>query len=152
MNGAPLHGLMHPEFGHLPAPAECDFAGACRFHGRCLEGVASGSALEARTGQRAELLADDHPVWELEARYLGHLVASVVLAYAPQRIVLGGGIMQRASLLERVRDQVLVLLAGYVPRPELSTSGIRGYVVAPTLGDRAGLMGAFLLARSEVPR
>ena len=150
IQGAPLHGLMHPEFGHLPAPAECAFAGACPFHGRCIEGVASGRALELRTGQRPETLSDDHPIWDLEARYLGHLVASVVLAYAPQRIVIGGGIMQRASLLDRVREQALRWLGGYVPRAELSTSGIRSYVVAPSLGDRAGLLGALLLARSEV--
>ena len=149
VQGKPLHGVMHPELGHLPAPPECDFAGACPFHGRCIEGVASGRALEERTGIRAELLSDDHPVWELEARYLGHLVAAVVLAYAPQRIVLGGGIMQRLWLLDRVREHVLRTLAGYVPRAELSTSGIRGYLVPPSLGDRAGLMGALLLARSE---
>jgi fructokinase len=150
IGGKPLHGLMHPEFGHLPAPPECDFVGACPFHGRCIEGVASGHALAVRSGLSPELLNDDHPLWDLEARYLGHLVAAVVLAYAPQRIVLGGGLMQRAGLLERVREQVLRSLASYVPRAELSTSGIRGYVVPPSLGDRAGLLGALLLARNEV--
>jgi fructokinase len=147
VDGAPLHGLMHPELGHLPAPAGCDFAGVCPFHGRCIEGVASGRALAVRTAGAAERLADDDPVWDLEAHYLAHLVATIVLAYAPQGIVLGGGVMARASLLPRVRARVAGLLRGYVPRVELSAAGIDEYIAAPGLGDRAGLLGALLLAR-----
>jgi fructokinase len=147
VDGAPLHGLMHPELGHLPAPAGCDFAGVCPFHGRCIEGVASGHALAVRTRGAAEQLADDDPVWDLEAHYLAHLVATSVLAYSPQSIVLGGGVMARASLLDKVRSRVLALLGTYVPRAELSAAGIERYIVAPALGDRAGLLGALLLAQ-----
>lgn len=147
VHGAPLHGLMHPELGHIPVPSACDFPGVCPFHGRCIEGVASGKALEARKGLRAAEVSDDDPVWDLEATYLAHLVSTTVLAYAPERIVLGGGVMARNSLLERVREKVLAQLHGYVPRTELTMTGIRGYLVAPGLGDRAGLFGAWLLAQ-----
>jgi fructokinase len=148
-NGAPLHGLMHPELGHLRAPDLCDFAGACPFHGRCIEGVASAHALRVRTGRDPRELSDRDPVWTLEARYLGHLVAACVLAYAPRRIVLGGGVLERMGLLEGVRVAVAAELAGYVPRGELSQEGLTGYLVAPGLGGRAGLAGAFLLAQEE---
>jgi fructokinase len=147
VHGKPLHGLMHPELGHLPAPDLCDFRGACPFHGRCLEGVASGHALGVRTGGRADALSDDDPLWELEARYLAQLVTTCVLAYAPERVVLGGGVLQRRALYERIRHHVHAQLGNYVPRSELSTSGLRGYLVSPGLGDRAGLLGALLLAQ-----
>jgi fructokinase len=142
-----LHGLLHPELGHLPAPSLCDFEGVCPFHGRCIEGVASAPALARRTGRRPEELPDEHPVWSLEARYLAHLLAAIVLAHAPRRIVLGGGVLARHGLLERVRHELVVLLAGYVPRPELSDSGVAAYVRPPALGEYAGLYGALLLAQ-----
>jgi fructokinase len=151
INGAPLHGLMHPELGHLRAPDACDFVGVCPFHGRCVEGVASAPALRARLGTAPESVADDHPVWALEAQYLGHLVATCVLAYSPRRVVLGGGVMARSGLLERVRREVVAQLASYVPRPELSEAGIAAFLVAPGLGQTAGLSGAFLLAERARP-
>lgn len=146
--GVLLHGLLHPELGHLPAPTLCDFEGCCPFHGRCIEGVASGRALAVQSGVAAHELADDDPVWELEARYLAHLLAACVLAHAPRRIVLGGGVLERPSLRARTRAHLLALLAGYVPRRELTPEGIAGYVRAPALGQQAGLRGAFLLAEA----
>lgn len=147
IGGAPLHGLMHPELGHLRAPEACDFPGVCPFHGRCIEGVASAPALAARAGAPPETLADDDPLWALEARYLGHLVATCVLAYAPRRVVLGGGVMQRPGLLARVRRETLSTLGGYVPRPEVQAEGIDAYLVAPAL-SASGLSGAFALAEA----
>jgi len=150
VGGAPLHGLLHPELGHLAAPAWCDFAGVCPFHGRCLEGVASASALRARTGREPHQLSDDDPVWALEARYLGALLASCVLAYAPRRLVLGGGVCERAGLIERVRGELTRQLAGYVPRAELGAAGVTDYVRRPAHGTRAGLVGAFLLGEAAL--
>jgi fructokinase len=150
LNGSTLHGLLHPELGHLPAPALDDFAGVCPFHGRCLEGVASAPAIQARAGQPADRLGAADPIWDLEARYLAHLLAACVLAYSPQRIVLGGGVFERAGLLERVRPQLLKELAGYIPRGELSESGVTDYVRRPHFGQRAGLIGAFLLGEDAV--
>jgi fructokinase len=150
VGGKPLHGLLHPELGHLAAPPWCDFVGVCPFHGRCLEGVASASALWARTGQEPVQLADDDPVWALEARYLGALLASCVLAYAPERIVLGGGVCERSGLVERVRRELTGQLAGYVPRAALSDDGVTDYVRRPAHGTRAGLVGAFLLGEAAL--
>jgi fructokinase len=146
IHGKPLHGLMHPELGHAPAAGWCNFIGACPFHGRCLEGVASGHALRLRTGRQPAELDDEDPVWDVEAAYLGQLVVLTVLAYSPHRVVLGGGVLERAGLLERVRAAVPKQLAGYVPRAELSLDGMQDFLVAPSLGQRAGLAGAFLLA------
>ncbi len=149
-NGALLHGLLHPELGHLPAPAWDDFKGVCPFHGRCLEGVASAPAIQARAGQAPDRIGAGDPLWDLEARYLAHLLATCVLAYAPQRIVLGGGVFERAGLLERVRPHLLKELAGYIPRSELSEAGVTDYVRRPHFGQRAGLIGAFLLGEDAV--
>ncbi|MEY4514558.1 MAG: hypothetical protein RLZZ450_6680 [Pseudomonadota bacterium] len=150
LGGAPLHGLLHPEFGHLAAPQWCDFAGVCPFHGRCIEGVASARALRVRTGHDPASLADDDPVWALEARYLGALLAASVLAYAPRRIVLGGGVCERVGLIERVRRELVLQLAGYVPRHALTVEGVDDYVVRPRHGTRAGLVGAFLLGEAAL--
>jgi fructokinase len=150
IGGAPLHGLLHPEFGHLAAPAWCDFEGVCPFHGRCLEGVASAHALTVRTGKEPASLLDDDPVWALEARYLAALLAACVLAYAPRRIVLGGGVCERPGLIERVRRELVSQLQGYVPRHALSHEGVDDYVRRPHHGTRAGLVGAFLLGEAAL--
>jgi len=146
MNGRPLHGLMHPELGHLRVPDFCDFPGSCPFHGRCVEGVASAPALAKRYGKAPAELGDDDAIWALEARYLAHLLATCVLAYAPRCIVLGGGVLERTGLRERVREQLVAQLAGYVPRSALTMEGVAGYVRAPRFEQRAGLIGASLLA------
>jgi fructokinase len=151
IGGKPLHGLMHPELGHLPAPQWDDFEGVCPFHGRCLEGVASAPALQARAGQAPDRIGVADPIWDLEARYLAHLLTVCVLAYSPQRIVLGGGVFERAGLLERVRPHLLKELAGYLPRNELTDQGVTDYVRRPHFGQRAGLIGAFLLGEDSVP-
>jgi fructokinase len=145
IDGRPLHGLMHPELGHMRAPRGDPFAGICPFHGNCIEGLASAPSLRARLGVAPESVADDHPVWALEAQHLATLLSTIVLAYAPERIVLAGGVLQRPGLLERTREAVLRELAGYVPRIELSADGVKGYVVASRFGMRAGLVGAFAL-------
>jgi fructokinase len=148
--GSPLHGLLHAELGHLPAAPLCDYEGCCPFHGRCLEGVASAPAIAQRTGAAPEKLADEHPVWELIGRYLGQLLVACVLAHAPRRIVLGGGVLARAGLRERARRHLVELLAGYIPRRELTHEGVEDYVRAPFFEQRAGLMGALLLAEAAV--
>jgi fructokinase len=148
VNGRPVHGLMHPEIGHVRVPHDRErdpFEGVCPYHGDCLEGLASGEALRARWGAAAEALADD-AVWELEAEYLALGLVNVVCSVSPERIVLGGGVAKHPLLLPLVRRRLQELLAGYVDRPELK-EGIDDYVVAPRLGDRAGVLGAIELAR-----
>jgi fructokinase len=146
--GRLLHGLVHPEMGHVRIPhdrAADPFAGSCPFHGDCLEGLASGPAIAARWGHPAEELAADHPAWPLEARYLALALANYVCTLSPRRIVLGGGVMNQPALLTMVRREVLELLAGYVRAPAL-LEDVQGYIVAPTLGSQSGLFGAFALA------
>jgi fructokinase len=145
VQGHPLHGLMHPELGHMPAH-DPTFAGVCPFHGSCVEGLVSAPALKARTGTSPDQLPDDHPVWESMTKVLATLLQTIVLAYSPRKIVLGGGVFQRVSLLPRLHAQVLQNLNGYVPREELTQAQIAKYVVPAQLGTLAGLAGAFVLA------
>ncbi len=147
-NGRLLHGLLHPEVGHMFVPHDRTrdpFDGVCPYHGDCFEGLASGGAIRARWGKPAEQL-DDPAAWELEAEYLAFGLANVVCTLSPQRIVIGGGVMKRAGLLDLVRARLRGLLAGYIAAPELGDK-IDDYVVSPALGDRAGVLGAIELAR-----
>ncbi len=151
VRGRPLHGLLHPEMGHLLLPrAEGDvFAGACPFHGDCLEGMAAGPALERRWGQRAETLPEDHPAWAFEAHYLAHALVNYILILSPQRIILGGGVMHQRHLFPMIRQKAQALLNGYVVKPQI-LDAIDGYIVPPGLGDRAGVLGALALADAAV--
>ena len=151
--GRTLRGLLHPEMGHIPLPRLTwpdgrpdDFAGVCPFHGACFEGLASGPALQARLGGPAEAVAADHPIWELEAGYLAAALAVFTLTLSPHRIVVGGGVMQRGHLLDRVQRRLPEVLGGYVKRAEVET-GVAEFVVAPKYGQDAGLIGAFALAK-----
>ena len=148
VEGKLLHGLMHPEMGHLRIPHDRradPFPGNCPFHGDCLEGLAAGPAIEARWGRRGETLPEEHPAWPLEARYLAHGLVNFILTLAPQRIVIGGGVMSQQHLFELVRAEVQSLLNGYVQAPEIIDE-IDAYIVPPGLGDRAGVLGAMALA------
>ena len=149
VGGQLAHGLVHPEMGHLLLPREADdleYGGGCPFHGgRCWEGLASGPALEQRWGQPAEALPAEHRAWDLEARYIGSALATLVLVLSPQRLILGGGVMQFAALFPLVRKQLLRSLGGYL-QAEALVSGIDRYVVPPRLGSDAGIVGALALA------
>lgn len=148
VEGRLLHGFLHPEMGHVRIPRDPgeepdDFAGACPYHGDCLEGLASGPALEARWGRPPRELPEDHPAWDLEASYLARGVVNHVLTLAPRRVVMGGGIMKRREIFPVVRRRLRGLLGGYVDVPELED--LESYVVPPGLGDRSGLLGALAL-------
>lgn len=148
VHGQPLHGLVHPEIGHLRVPRDRQadpFDGVCPYHGDCLEGLASGPAMAARWGQPAESLPVDHPAWAIEAHYLALALQNVVCTLSPRRIVLGGGVMGQTALLSRVRDNLATLLNGYVQAPAI-LHAMDHYVVAPALGSRSGLVGALELA------
>ncbi len=149
VGGQLMHGLVHPEIGHLRLPrdpAADPFPGACPFHGDCLEGLASGPALLARWGRPAESLPPEHAAWALEARYLALALVNLICTVSPQRIVMGGGVMDQAHLFPMVRREVTVLLNDYVRAPEILES-IEDYIVPPALGARAGVLGALALAQ-----
>ncbi len=148
INGQLMHGLIHPEMGHTRIPHDWQadpFAGNCPFHGDCFEGLAAGPALEKRWGQRAETLPADHPAWQLEARYIALAVANYICTLSPERIVIGGGVMEQPQILPMVRGQVLEFLNGYVRTPVI-LEHLDEYLVAPALGKHAGVMGAIALA------
>ncbi len=134
--GRLIHGLHHPEMGHIRVPHDGSFRGVCPFHGDCLEGLACGKAMEERCGMRAEQVRSDDPLWEEEARLLAHGLVNWICALSPQIIIMGGGIMKHEGLFPAVRTRVAALMNDYVPIPR---------IVPPALGDDAGVLGAVAL-------
>jgi fructokinase len=150
INGRLMHGLIHPEMGHMRLPHDWEadpFPGRCPFHGDCLEGMASGPAIKDRWGRRAPELADDHPAWDLEAHYLALGLTNLICTLSPQRIILGGGVMKQPQLLPLVRQKTLALLNDYVQSPAILEE-IDRYIVRPGLGDEAGVLGSVALAQA----
>jgi fructokinase len=147
IGGVPLHGLSHPEMGHMRLarhPGDTGFAGVCPFHGDCLEGLASGPAIIARWGQSLSDLPMEHLGHAIIAHYIGQLTVNVQAIMEPGRIILGGGVMATPGLLERVRGEAVRLGAGYF------NGDAAAVIVAPGLGERAGLLGALALAMDMV--
>lgn len=153
VGGKLIHGLSHPEMGHLYVRRHPDdkFEGFCPYHGDCLEGLAAGPAIQRRWGKPAVELPQDHPAWEMEAHYLAHALMGFVLTLSPQKIVMGGGVMKQSHLFPLIRAKVQKLLNGYVQHPSLN-AGIDSYIVPPGLGDNAGLTGAIGLAKLALER
>jgi fructokinase len=147
IHGRPLHGLMHPEMGHmLLARAHADTRpSGCPFHADCLEGLASGHAIRLRFGP-PETLPPEHEAWALEATYLGQALATITTILSPQRIIIGGGVMHQTHLLPRLREACAQALHGYLPRLN-RLSDFESIIVAPALGDQVGVVGALHLAQ-----
>ncbi|MCX7024458.1 MAG: ROK family protein [Spirochaetes bacterium] len=146
IDGKPLHGMTHPEMGHILVRREDGdaFPGTCPYHRDCLEGLAAGPAIEARRGVKGQDLDDSDAVWELESAYIAQALMDYLLVLSPERMILGGGVMKRTSLFPLVRRKLVGLLAGYVRHRRLDD--IDGYVVPPGLGEHSGLKGGFALA------
>jgi fructokinase len=148
VGGNLMHGLIHPEMGHMRIPhdrARDPYQGHCPFHGDCLEGLACGPAMNARWQQASETLPADHPAWALEAHYLSLALVNLVCTLSPRRIILGGGVMQQPALFPLIRAEVQQLLNNYVQSPAI-TRDIDRYIVPPGLGNQSGVLGAFALA------
>lgn len=147
-NGGLVHGLVHPEAGHilLNRHPEDSFEGSCPFHKNCVEGMASGPAIEKRWGKSPKLLIENDKVWELEAYYIAQAVASYILTYSPEKVILWGGVMHQDKLFDMVRSNVKEILNGYV-HSEMIDSKIDQYIVKPALGEKPGITGALCLAR-----
>ena len=146
--GKPVLGCHHPELGHVRVVrfAGDDWPGSCRFHGDCVEGLASGPAIEARSGAAAVNLPEDSPIWDTVAHALGQLAHVLVVSVAPQRILIGGGVLSaRPHLFPRIRSCLATSLNGYLDIPEV-TSALDRYIGPPGLGTRAGSLGALALA------
>jgi fructokinase len=148
LDGQRMHGLVHPEMGHIPVRhdrTQDPYPGCCPYHGDCLEGLASGTAMKERWGVPAETLPADHPAWALEAGYLASALATFVCTLSPQRIVLGGGVMANAALFPAIRAAMAAWLNNYIRAPQL-LADLDNFIVAPGLGNRAGSLGAIALA------
>lgn len=147
LGGSPISGASHPEAGHMRVPKlsrDKDFSGICPFHGDCVEGLASATALKARWHMDPVALADDHPAWDIEAHYLAHLAANLVLTTAVRRVIFGGGVSMRAGLIDLVARQTKDLVGPY----GLAAQGEAGFEVVPAgLGLESGLLGAVWLAQ-----
>lgn len=152
VEGKLVHGLVHPEFGHMllrqekedPAPD-----GFCPYHKGCLEGLAAGPAIEKRWGRKAYDLPADHEAWNLEAAYLAQMCMDAVCGFSPEKIILGGGVMQQKHLFPLIRKKTLELLNGYVQAKEI-LEDIDSYIVEPGLGTKSGATGALLLAKQAL--
>ena len=147
VDSAPLPGITHPEAGHVRVRrlANDDFPGTCVFHGDCLEGLVSGPAITARTGCDSHKLRDDDPVWKSVAREIAELIAALTLTFAPQRIVIGGGVPQRRpALIADIRAQTVLLLGSY--QANHSVDAIVAMIVPPMLGNDAGPLGSACVA------
>jgi fructokinase len=149
VNGNLMHGLVHPEMGHLRIPHNWQadpFPGVCPYHGDCLEGLATGPAIEARWGKKGETLPREHPAWKLEAHYLALGLVNLICTLSPKRIILGGGVMDQDQLFPMIRQEVQELLNGYISAPEIIAQ-IDQYIIPPQLGPQAGVLGAIALAQ-----
>lgn len=144
-DGKLLHGMLHPEGGHILIPRREDdhYGGKCPYHGACLEGLAAGPAIEARWGARGVELADRPEVWELEAHYLAYAITNYILMLSPEKIIVGGGVMHQEQLLPLVRSKVTEMLGGYLVTEKLQD--MDSYIVLPFLDDNQGILGALKL-------
>ncbi len=154
VNGSILHGMVHPEMGHIRVPhdrSRDSFPGNCPFHADCLEGLASGPAIEARWDVAPDGLPAHHDAWALEAHYLALGLVSWICTLSPQRIIMGGGVMQPPHLFLMMRKELSSLLNGYIKAKALMDD-IDTFVVPPKLGRLSGVLGALVLAEGALNR
>lgn len=139
-----VEGFSHPEMGHMLVKLHKDdqFKGNCSFHANCLEGMASGPAIEKRVGKKGQELSENDPVWNIIATYIAQCAYNTTLLFSPEAIILGGGVMKQTGLIEKVRDKYSDLLNDYVQTPDINK-----YIITPYLKDDAGITGCIALAR-----
>lgn len=149
-NGTLMHGMLHPEAGHILLSKHPDdaFEGVCPYHPNCLEGLASGPSIEKRWGKKAIELKDTLEVWEIEAFYLAQAIVNYIVTLSPHRIILGGGVMHQEQLFPLIRKKVAELLNDYIQTPELKD--LDQYIVPAALNDNQGIMGCIQLAKLEL--
>lgn len=152
IDGKILHGLIHPEMGHMQVPRHPDdnYRGHCPSHGDCLEGLACGPALGDRWNMAAEALTVDHPAWDIQADYLSSMCINLTAVLSPETIILGGGVMQYPGLLDKTRTRFLERFNDYLPLHQRLGS-LDNYIQSPELSNQAGTVGALLLAESVRP-
>lgn len=147
-NGRLLHGMLHPELGHILLARQEDdpYSGSCPYHGSCFEGLASGPAIAGRWGRPAEELYDRPEVWDLEAYYIAQALVSYIMTLSPERIILGGGVMHQENLFPLIREKTAEMLRGYIQTEQLRH--METYIVPASLDDDQGILGCLQLALS----
>lgn len=147
VEGKLLHGMMHPEAGHVIIRKRNDdeYEGNCPYHQTCLEGLAAGPAIEGRWGKKAIELKDQKEVWDLEAYYIAQALVDYIMVLSPEMIILGGGVMQQEQLFQMIRSYVKVLLGEYIKTKQIED--LEHYIVPASLDDKQGIMGCLELAR-----
>lgn len=150
IEGKLLHGMLHPEAGHVLIKKREDdtYEGRCPYHKTCLEGLAAGPAVEERWGKKAIELKDEKAVWDLEAYYIAQALTGYILTLSPEVIILGGGIMHQEQLFPMIRSYVLEMLNEYLQTDELKD--IDHYIVSASLNDNQGIMGCLELAKRSM--
>jgi len=152
VGGDILHGMSHPEMGHIFVkrhPSD-SFSGVCSYHGDCLEGLASGPAIEQRWNEKAYNLPVQHQGWEIEADYLAQALMNYILILSPKRIILGGGVMKQTHLFPMIRRKLDFYMNDYIQHPLLQE--LDTYIVPASLGDLAGLKGGIAFAKQFITR
>ncbi|MBE5876528.1 MAG: ROK family protein [Lachnospiraceae bacterium] len=146
VEGKLLHGMMHPEAGHILITKRLADRGqsVCPYHDSCFEGLASGPSIEARWGKKAYELVDNQIVWELESEYIAKGLMNMILTLSPQKIILGGGVMHQEQLFPLIREKVAEVLNHYYDTRELADMDT--YIVPASLNDNQGILGAAVLA------
>ena len=147
VNGQLLHGMIHPEAGHmlLRRHPRDGYEGSCPFHATCFEGLASGPAIAERWGRPAEELHNNATVWEMESHYIAQAMVNLILIMSPRVIILGGGVMKNEALFPMIRKRVKKILNGYLDRDEMRD--LDKYIVPASLKGNQGVMGCIELAR-----
>lgn len=147
LNGNIIEGFAHTEMGHIlikPHPKD-NFKGWCPYHGNCLEGLAAGPSVEKRYGMKAQNLEDNHEIWQILAYYIAQALVNYSLILRPEKIILGGGVMKVPPMLDLVKKEFTSLLADYIETPPVDE-----YIVKPSLGDNAGIIGGLILAKKLI--
>lgn len=147
IGGKLVHGMLHPEAGHISVNRHPDDIGecVCPYHKNCFEGLAAGPSIEKRWGKKAYDLADNDLVWDIESQYIAEALVNYIMTVSPKKIILGGGVMHQEKLFPLIRKKVIELLGGYLNTPELKD--IDNYIVANSLNDNQGILGAMELGR-----
>jgi fructokinase len=152
VNGSTVHGLMHPEAGHIQVPrmAGDDFPGNCPFHSSCIEGMCGSKAVAERVKIHASQLgelSDDDAVWDVVAYQLAHLCSNLVMIASPEKIIIGGGLLNRTCLYGLIRTHVLRILNGYITSDQITPEGMEAFIAPSAFGNNAGIVGAVFLAQ-----
>lgn len=146
VDGKIVEGFSHPEMGHIEISREVDdnFKSVCDYHNSCFEGLCSGPAIEKRAGSKAEELEIDDPAFLITARYIAKALYTYTAILRPDIIIIGGGVANKARMIERIRKEFNKIKGEYLVLPSSEE-----YIVFPNLGNEAGLIGGYILAKEE---